>query len=270
LATYAIGDIQGCYDSLAALLEKISFSTNDRLWIAGDLVNRGPKSLKTLQYLMQISDQVDFVLGNHDLHLLALAHGHGKVKRSDTLDDILSSAKANSLIEWLSTGLLVSQKPEFNALMSHAGIPPMWSAKQARELAQEVETAIQGPSAHRFFKHMYGNEPNVWSPDLEGNDRLRTITNYFTRMRFLDAQFALDLTSKGELSTAPHGFKPWFDYHNPHLNETLYFGHWAALEGYTGTTKHQALDTGCVWGNTLTALRLEDKKRFSVPAQDAF
>ena len=268
MATYALGDLQGCFDSFQALLEQINFSDNDHLWLAGDLVNRGPKSLETLEFLMSISSQVDFVLGNHDLHLLALAHGHGKVKRSDTLQSILEHAKSSDIIDWLSQGKLVSEKPEFNALMSHAGIPPMWSAEQALSYAQEVEAVIQGPKANHYFKHMYGNTPDVWHNNLEGMDRWRAITNYLTRMRFLDAQFTLEFAAKGELETAPAGFKPWFDYHNPHLKHQVYFGHWAALEGYTGQAHATALDTGCVWGNSLTALRLDDNKRFSQAAID--
>jgi bis(5'-nucleosyl)-tetraphosphatase (symmetrical) len=270
MANYAIGDIQGCYDSLRSLLEIIHFDKdNDTLWIAGDLVNRGPKSLETLRYLKSLGDACHVVLGNHDLHMISVAYSRAPRKPKDTFFDVLDAYDAAELIDWLRKQNLV-QRIEVNNkvfLLSHAGIPPIWSAQQALNFSSEVEKVISGNNAIDFLYAMYGNEPNTWSDDLSGNDRLRVITNYFTRMRFCNAQGQLELTSKNPPLEAPEGFKPWYEIVNPYLrDEKLIFGHWAAAEGKTGKTNIFALDTGCVWGNRLTALRLEDEQEFSVEA----
>lgn len=267
MATYAIGDIQGCYDELISLLKTIKFSAQDQLWIAGDMVNRGPKSLETLRFLMSISDQVKIVLGNHDLHLLAIHYGAAEPKRSDTFHDILEAPDRDELMQWLLHQPLAIYDDQLNYTMVHAGIPPKWSIKKTLKRTAEVEQVLQSTLAREFFNHMYGNEPNRWSGKLEGWDRLRTITNYVTRMRFCDPTGQLDFTVKGGLNKQPEGFKPWYEHHGKALHKgRVIFGHWAALEGKADHESVFALDTGCVWGNKLTAMRLEDQKLFSVPS----
>lgn len=265
MATYAIGDIQGCYDELQALLQKINFSDTDRLWLAGDLVNRGPKSLETLRFLYRIRDRVVVSLGNHDLHLLAVYSGALNAKRADTFDDILQAPDAKKMLRWLRyQPLLVSDK-QLGFTMVHAGIPPQWSLKKAQKRAKEVEIILQSTLAGEFFKQMYGNQPTCWSSKLEGFARLRAITNYFTRMRFCDHKGCLEFSAKGSLSSQPAGFLPWYKHPGKILDKNrVIFGHWAALEGRADRANVYALDTGCVWGGKLTALRLEDQQLFSV------
>lgn len=270
MATYAIGDIQGCYDELQALLKQIDFSASDRLWVAGDLVNRGPKSLETLRFLRDLGDQATCVLGNHDLHLLAVHYGSTTSKRSDTLEKILEAPDRAELMQWLSQQKLIAHDKTLNVVMVHAGIPPCWTIRKARKRAKEVEKALQSSNAEQFFNHMYGNKPDIWRADLSGWERLRLITNYLTRMRFCSPEGQLDFSAKGSLASQPEGYHPWFKAprKDPKENEIrILFGHWAALEGNADAEHVFALDTGCVWGNKLTALRLEDQQLFSVPAQ---
>ncbi|SER19628.1 Bis(5'nucleosyl)-tetraphosphatase, ApaH [Amphritea atlantica] len=265
MATYAIGDIQGCYDELQALLEAVGFGETDRLWLAGDLVNRGPKSLQTLRFLYSIRDRVTVTLGNHDLHLLAVYHKAIRPKRSDTFHDILNAPDAKQLMKWLRHQPLLITNAQLGYTMVHAGIPPQWSLDKASKRAREVETILQSTLAEEFFRHMYGNQPACWSGKLKGWDRLRTITNYFTRMRFCDSLGRMEFSAKGTLSSQPTGFRPWFSHEGKALQDTkLIFGHWAALEGKADIENVYALDTGCVWGGKLTALRLEDQTLFSV------
>jgi len=268
MATYAIGDLQGCYKSLMGLLEKIDFSSNeDKLWFTGDLVNRGPDSLSCLRFVHSLGSKALTVLGNHDLHLLAVSHGAVQPRKKDTLEAIIDHKKARKYLDWLQTCPLLHHDKSLSIVLTHAGIPPQWSLKKAKKLAGEVETTLKtSDSFISFFKHMYGNEPAGWSDQLEGVARQRTITNYFTRMRLLDANNALNFNFKSELAKAPKGYQAWFDAkRDQDLGADLVFGHWAALMG-KGTPKGvYAIDTGCGWGNQLTALRLEDKKHFSVP-----
>jgi len=265
MATYAIGDIQGCYDQLIALLETCQFSDDDTLWIAGDLVNRGPQSLETLRFLRQLGDRAKIVLGNHDLHLLAVYYSGARLKKGDTLNELLSSDDCAELMQWLrSRSMLVSSK-KLGYVMTHAGLPPTWSVKQAKSRAREVEEALRSDKYREFFAAMYGNEPRRWHKSLDGMDRLRVITNYLTRMRFCTAEGELDFSAKGTLKSCPEGYRAWFHHSRPADSYTILFGHWAALEGDTDHQRVVALDTGCVWGNTLTALRLEDGKLFNVP-----
>ena len=269
MATYAIGDIQGCFDELTALLEKVNFSNDDRIWVAGDLVNRGPKSLETLRFLKQLGDQAICILGNHDLHLLAVHYGAVSSKRSDTLTPILEAPDRYELMNWLRRQKLLHIDKEKNYAMVHAGIPPCWTINKARKRAKEVEQVLKSTLAREFFNHMYGNKPDIWSGKHEGWDRLRIITNYLTRMRFCNPEGKLDFTAKGTLESQPPGYLPWFKLprKDPQDNETrILFGHWAALEGEADAEHVYALDTGCVWGNKLTALRLEDQQVFSVDA----
>ena len=266
MATYAIGDVQGCYDSLMALLEEIDYDDNkDTLWFAGDLVNRGPKSLETLRFIKGLGDKAISVLGNHDLHLLAVAAGFKKTTRSDTLDAILVAPDCNELLNWLRVQPLVHHDAALSFTMVHAGIPPQWSIHQALGYAHEVESILRGDNANDFLKVMYGNEPSSWSDDLDGMDRIRLITNYFTRMRFCTSTGELELTTKSGVSDAPEHLYPWFALNNRVAKrDNIIFGHWAALGGKTHQKNIFGLDTGCVWGGELTAMRLEDMQLYSV------
>lgn len=259
MATYAIGDIQGCFDAFQCLLEQVKFNPeSDKLWLAGDLINRGPKSLETLRYCSQHRQHIIAVQGNHDLHFLAVAQGAKTPKRKDTFDEILNASDREDLIDWLSHNPLLHIDHHHKAVMTHAGLPPLWSLETAAALAAEVEQVLRGSDAPAFFDAMYGNDPAGWSQDLEGPTRWRTITNYFTRMRLCDAQGNLDLEFKGLLEDAPTHLYPWFK--TPGRLDTGYkilFGHWAALNGHTNDNTIIGLDTGCVWGNKLSAYCLE-------------
>lgn len=269
MATYAIGDIQGCYSEFRQLLSLINFQpTRDRLWLAGDLVNRGEGSLEVLRFVADLGSSVQVILGNHDFHLLAVACGLRKTKRSDTLDKLLSAKDAPELLAWLGRQPLLHHDPQLNFVMTHAGIPPLWNLAQAKAMAAEVELEMRSSRQKKLLEHLFGNQPNRWSDDLTGYDRQRCIVNYFTRMRFCAADSRLELETKSEPSQAPQGFAPWFTYPSQVLKEArIVFGHWAALEGQTGVAGIHALDTGCVWGQQLTALRLEDQQYFQVPAK---
>lgn len=269
MATYAIGDIQGCFDEFITLLDRINFSKTDTLYIAGDLVNRGPKSLETLRFIKDLGSNTQCVLGNHDLHLLAIHYGATGCKGSDTLDDILSAPDREPLLDWLRQQKLFIVNKTHKVCLSHAGLPPCWSIKEAAAYAKEVEHVISSDRAERFFNHMYGNQPDQWQDDLNKWDRLRLITNYLTRMRFCTPEGKLDFSAKGTLASQPEGFAPWFEFPRKDSQDdktTVLFGHWAALEGRTGKANAIGLDTGCVWGQSLTAFRLDDGKRFSVSA----
>jgi bis(5'-nucleosyl)-tetraphosphatase (symmetrical) len=264
MSTYVFGDIQGCFDELQTLLDVIHYDQDkDELWFVGDLINRGKKNLETLNFIMKQSNAV-VVLGNHDLHFLACATGNKEPTRKDTLSDVLGSPDLPAIIDWLIAQPLVHHDPEKGYTMAHAGLPPHWSIDQCLQHAAEVERCLQGDNSASFFQQMYGNDPNAWSDSLEGMERLRMITNYFTRMRFCTADGILELTHK--TTDCPRGYSPWFDFYPTQSETTLLFGHWAALEGITNNPSVIALDTGCIWGNQLTALRLEDKRFFSTPA----
>lgn len=259
MATYVVGDIQGCLEPLQCLLEAVAFDPDrDTLWSVGDVVNRGTDCLGTLRLLYELRDSLVMVLGNHDLHLLAVAAGARKLGRSDTLANILKAPDSDELLSWLQTQPLLHH--EHGHTMVHAGIPPHWSLEDAQGYAAEVEHVLRGPKAKKFFKAMYGNEPAQWSPSLKGMDRLRAITNYFTRMRFCTAAGELDLSNKTAKATKANT-RPWFAHqHRAMEGQTIVFGHWAAIEGYTGRADAIALDTGCVWGGRLTFYRLDDQE----------
>jgi len=263
MANYAIGDVQGCRAALEDLLERIRFDpAGDRLWFAGDLVARGPDSLGTLRLIRGLGDSADSVLGNHDLHLIAAWQGLAVIKPKDGTAPILAAPDRDALMDWLRRRPLLLDLPGDHVL-SHAGIPPAWDLATARACAREVEQALRGPALRDFLAAMYGNEPAGWSPALTGATRLRVITNILTRMRLLDDSGALDFAHKEELDTAPPGLHAWFALPNPGLGGSrVIFGHWAALQGWTGSPRHIAVDTGCVWGGTLCAYRLEDGQRF--------
>ncbi|MBB3167274.1 symmetrical bis(5'-nucleosyl)-tetraphosphatase [Simiduia aestuariiviva] len=266
MATYAVGDIQGCYDPLQRLLKDVSFDpARDRLWVAGDLINRGPQSLEVLRYLRGLGDALVVVLGNHDLHFLAVAEGVRKPSKSDTLEAVLAAPDLPDIVQWLRRQPLLHCDKVLGYALVHAGIPPQWSLKKALKRAAEVEQVLQSGDYRRFLKAMYGNEPAGWRKGLRGMKRLRVITNYLTRMRFCDPAGQLDLTNK----SAPHavnlGYAPWFALENRKTRgERIIFGHWAALEGQVSEADVFALDTGCVWGGCLTLMRLEDQARFQV------
>ena len=272
MTTYAIGDIQGCFKSLQALLKRIDFLPGkDKLWLCGDLVNRGPDSLATLRYIMSLGDSAISVLGNHDLHLLAIASGASKARPKDTLTALLDAPDSKKLINWLAQRPLIHIDEKLGYCMVHAGIPPQWSPKMAERYAREVERILKGnpASAHTFFQRMYGNEPDQWHDDLSGSKRLRIITNYLTRMRFCNAKGRLELKSKGNAAEAPPNYQPW--YQHRHLKRdklNIVFGHWASLEGECSSPHIHALDTGCAWGGTLTAMNLKTGQRTKVSCHD--
>lgn len=265
MSTYAIGDVQGCFESLQCLLQKIQFDPQlDRLWLVGDLINRGPDSLATLRFLYSLRDSIEFVLGNHDLHFLAVAHGLRRQNPSDTLNAILTAPDKQQLIDWLMQGKLIHTDTELGFTMVHAGIPPQWSLHEAQIHAREVEACLQSRYSGDLLANMYGNSPKRWKNKLIGIERLRLITNYFTRMRFCTAEGELELESKENMAGAPEGYLPWFMHPERKTCEhNIVFGHWAALQGRVDAPNIFALDTGCVWGGELTALRLEDRLRIS-------
>lgn len=267
MAHYAIGDVQGCRAALENLLEVIAFDPAvDRLYFAGDLVARGPDSLGTLRLIHGLGPAADTVLGNHDLHLIAAHHGLATLKPKDGTLPILDAPDRGVLMAWLQARPLLIDLPSVGAqpqVLCHAGCLPDWTPAQAAACAREVETALRGPEALAYLGSMYGNEPAIWRDDLSGLSRLRTITNIFTRMRLLDADGALDFQHKDSPNTAPPGLTPWYAADLAALGKTrIVFGHWAALLGVTHQPQCIALDTGCVWGNHLTAYRLEDGLRF--------
>lgn len=266
MTTYAVGDVQGCYRTLRRLLSHIGFDPRaDELWFVGDLVNRGPSSLEVLRFVRGLGDRAITVLGNHDLHLLAVREDRSRARRGDTLDAVLAAPDCDLLLDWLATRPLLHRNDDVGYVMSHAGVPAVWSIDEASARAREVETVLQSGARPDFLRAMYGNEPAEWHPDLEGQDRLRVITNYLTRMRGLRGTAALDLSFKETPGDLPQGVRPWFeDYRLRPCATKLVFGHWAALGGRCSVPDIFALDTGCVWGGALSALRLVDQERFSV------
>lgn len=263
MASYAVGDIQGCLQPLTQLLELARFCPkSDTLWVAGDLVNRGPQSLETLRFIKNLPS-TKVVLGNHDLHLLAAAKGHKTLGKKDTLTQILMAPDKQELLGWLQQQSLIHHDKALGYTMVHAGIPPTWSISKTIALANEVETVLRSPDSDNYFRHMYGNTPSQWDDGLKSVERLRVITNYLTRMRFCNAKGTLELETKTDV--APPGFDAWFRFES-HLckGEQIIFGHWASLLGNTGEDNFIALDTGCVWGGRLTMMRLEDKQIFSL------
>ncbi|MGZ8257362.1 MAG: symmetrical bis(5'-nucleosyl)-tetraphosphatase [Gallionella sp.] len=262
---YVVGDVQGCYTELVNLLAEIRFNRNqDRLWLVGDLVNRGPDSLAVLRLVKALGDAATTVLGNHDLHLLAVSVGAAQLHKDDTLDEILAAPDCDELLTWLRHQPLLHV--ENNCVMVHAGLLPNWSIKQAQALANEVEQALQSPDYANYLAHIYGNTPNAWRDDLHGYKRLRVITNVLTRMRICTPQAEMEYKFKGLQSLIPKGFVAWFKLPNRlTIDTTVVFGHWSAL-GLITEKNLIALDTGCLWGGPLTAIRLEDRQVFQVPS----
>ncbi|WP_183165047.1 symmetrical bis(5'-nucleosyl)-tetraphosphatase [Azomonas macrocytogenes] len=263
MTLYAVGDLQGCLDPLKNLLEQVDFNpSRDTLWLTGDLVNRGSQSLETLRFVHDLGSSAVCVLGNHDLHLLAVAFDIERMKKSDTLESILAAPDREDLIDWLRQQELIHHDSARDITMVHAGIPPQWSIPKALKRAAEVESALRDDaSLLPYLNGMYGNQPVKWNKALVGIERLRIITNYFTRMRFCQADGTLDLVAKEGIDTAPEGFTPWFSHPNrKSRGHRLLFGHWAALEGHCDEPDVYALDTGCVWGNALTLMNLDNNE----------
>ena len=263
MSTYVIGDIQGCHAALEELLGSLNFDrSRDRLWITGDLVNRGEDSLAVLRWCMAHDDCVVAVLGNHDLHLLAVAEGFVPPHRKDTLDMILAAPDRDALLTWLRQRPMLHRDGDW--MMLHAGLPPEWSAAEARERAQELEAVLRGPDWRNFLARMYGNEPRRWSPELQDQERLRFIANSLTRIRYLHPDGSLEFQHKLGLDSAPPELIPWFDFPGRACTDVrVLFGHWSTL-GLLIREDVIALDTGCLWGGALTAFRLDDEQCFQV------
>lgn len=258
MAVYAIGDIQGCYDELQRLLEQLRFDpASDRLWFAGDLVNRGPASLEVLRFVRNLGEGAVTVLGNHDLHLLAIWRHRDHLRRGDTIAPILEAEDGGELLDWLRRRPLLHHDPNLDTLLVHAGLPPQWDIPTAITCAGEIEQALRGDALDDFIAHMYGNEPYRWNPGLTGWDRLRFAVNCFTRMRYCHADGSLDFQHKGPPGDQPADLLPWYEVPGRASADTrIIFGHWSAL-GLFGGHNVRALDTGCLWGGSLTALRLD-------------
>jgi len=263
MSIYAIGDIQGCHDELQRLLEAIRFDpAQDTLWFVGDLVNRGPASLEVLRFVRSLGDRAVTVLGNHDLHLLAVAEGIGELHRTDTLDDILNAPDCDELLHWLRHQRLLHAQD--GHVLVHAGLLPQWTVSQAASLAREVEAALRRDDYAVFLEKMYGNTPHGWDDGLAGFKRLRVIVNAFTRLRVCTPQGEMEFRFKGEVENIPPDYLPWFEVPQRRSQDaTVIFGHWSAL-GLRVEPNVIALDTGCLWGGPMTAIRLEDRRLFQV------
>jgi bis(5'-nucleosyl)-tetraphosphatase (symmetrical) len=262
MSAYAIGDIQGCYQSLVSLLKKIRFDPQqDQLWLVGDLVNRGPDSLATLRYLYSIRHSIKVVLGNHDLHFIARHYGLRSKGKMDTLDELLAASDCQMLVDWLVQQPLVYHDKNLQWTMVHAGIPPQWTLEQTLAYSAEVQAVLGSNQRDLFLSSMYGNDPDLWTNSLQGMDRLRLITNYCTRMRFCTPEGQLELLTKESAEAAPPGYSPWFTHPRKTAGHRIAFGHWAALQGKADQADIHALDTGCVWGGELTALNLQTGAR---------
>ncbi|MGD0958909.1 MAG: symmetrical bis(5'-nucleosyl)-tetraphosphatase [Methylomonas sp.] len=269
MAIYAIGDIQGCYDELRRLLEVVKFDpAADRLWLTGDLVNRGPRSLDTLRFIKGLGEAAVTVLGNHDLHLIAIAVSENKAGKKDTLAEILLAPDCEELIHWLRHQRLFYDDGQFCLL--HAGLPPQWDLAHTRQMALEAEQAIQSSDYRQFFSSMYGNEPRIWREDLFAADRLRFTVNCLTRLRYCTAEGVLDFAQKGAPGTQPADLLPWFAAPGrKSMDMRIIFGHWSTLGFYQGYNCY-CIDSGCLWGGQLTALKLgESEQAFQVDCQGA-
>lgn len=267
MATYAIGDLQGCYDPLRRLLDQISFDpAADRLWFVGDLVNRGPASLEVLRFVKSMGSTATLVLGNHDLHLVMQAEGYSRANKEDTLGPVLGAPDRDELLAWLRAQPLIHVDGKW--AMVHAGLLPAWTVTQAQALADEVSAALMAENFREFLAHMWGSEPVAWSDDLAGWDRLRVIVNAMTRMRYVTLTGALEFRAPGAkapLDRNPPGCVPWFAASGrASADHTIICGHWSGL-GFRDEPNLLALDTGCLWGGSLTSVRLEDRRVFRQP-----
>ena len=273
MSTYVIGDIQGCYRELVDLLDAINFdATNDQLCFIGDLINRGPESLEVLRFVKHLNEKTVVTLGNHDLHLIAVAKNPEKKKPKDTLDEILAAPDLEELMNWLRRQSLIYTDQDKAFTMVHAGLVPPWDLQQTMEVAREAEAILKSDTFYDFLDVMYGNQPDQWSDDLGGHDRIRFIINCLTRLRYCSKSGKIDFEFKGPPGSEPKGIHPWFCIKNRNTKkEKILFGHWStvSLGNIDDFRKYNVypLDTGCVWGGTLTALRLDDERWFSVPSQ---
>mgnify|MGYP001812956626 FL=1 len=258
MAVYAVGDIQGCYDELRRALDAVDFdAASDRLWCVGDLVNRGPDSLGVLRYVRGLGEDAVCVLGNHDLHLLALAAGNGNPKDELSLAAVMKAPDSDELLDWLRGRPLLHYDADLDFMMLHAGLPPQWDFPTAIACAREVEDVLRGDEHRDYFMHMYGNKPNRWDPGLRGMARWRFITNCLTRLRFCGEDGRLALKEKGPPGSQARGRVPWFEHpQRASRNQRIVFGHWSTL-GYCAAHNVWGLDTGCLWGGALTLLRLD-------------
>lgn len=269
MATYAIGDIQGCFRELMQLLDNLGFSeSRDRLWLVGDLVNRGPDSLAVLRFVKGLGERAVTVLGNHDLHLVMLTEGHGRANAEDTLDEVLAAPDREDLMAWLRARPLFHVEDEY--AMVHAGLLPQWDVEGAAELSDEAGKALTVPSYRDFLANMWGSEPAAWSDDLAGWDRLRVVINAMTRMRFCTPEGVMEFRapgSKGPPDRGPIGCLPWYEVPGrASADHCVICGHWSAL-GFRHERNLLALDSGCLWGGSLTAVRLEDRRVFQLPCR---
>lgn len=264
MSTYIIGDVQGCWQSLQKLLDAVDYDpTRDQLGFVGDLINRGPESLQVLRFVKDLKDPL-LVLGNHEIYAIIIGRGHiPRDRYENTLDALLDAPDNQELTDWLMTLPLVLPLANDAGVMVHAGIPPQWSTKEAVLYSEEFQAQMQDPHVDAFLKICFGDEPAHWDNSLTGHDRIRYIVNAFTRMRFCSQSGELELTEKGNNHSGPERFKPWFEWRQPDP-VPLFFGHWAKLNGQCSRPSTFALDTGCVHGGKLTALRLEDQRLFSV------
>lgn len=261
MATYAIGDVQGCYDELRALLDRVDFSpASDTLWFVGDLVNRGPKSLEVLRFVRDLGARAVAVLGNHDLHLVCVYEQLARARRDDTLEQVLDASDARELVDWLRLRPVLHSDADYTLV--HAGLLPNWSLATARLLAAEVEGALREPGYRDFLAHLYGSQPTGWDDTLTSWDRLRVIVNAMTRMRYCTSSGVMEFHAKG--ARAPQDFVPWFEARGVREEPPIICGHWSAL-GLLIEPNLVALDSGCVWGGSLSAIRLEDRVLFQVP-----
>lgn len=270
MADYVVGDIQGCFDGLKKLLKSVDFDpAHDKLIAVGDLVGRGPQSLETLQYLYALGSQFDTVLGNHDLHLLAIYSGIRQAKANDKLDSLLNDSQITTYVNWLrSKPLALTLEPD--TLITHAGLYPQWSVAQALELSTQCGERLQSANWQAYLAQMYGNKPTQWSDDLQGAKRWRFCINAFTRMRYLYDDVNLDFSCKDAPEFAPSALRPWFSVTNKKISATtrLVFGHWATLAGNTQHPFRLGLDTGYVWGQQMTMWQLQNGNKYSVNFQD--
>jgi bis(5'-nucleosyl)-tetraphosphatase (symmetrical) len=268
MAHYAIGDIQGCHAELCELLDLIAFSRHDdRLWLVGDLVNRGPASLAVLREVMALGDAATCVLGNHDFHLLTIAAGLRRPHRGDTLGDVLAAPDRNALVDWLARRPLVAVEGDW--LMVHAGLLPSWTPSAALALSREVETAMASGRRREFLDVLYGDEPRQWRDDLAGDDRLRAIVNVCTRLRYCTADDTMEFREKRGTASTPEGFRAWFAHDNRRsAGAAVICGHWSTLDLMLAPNVAM-LDSGCVWGGPLTAIRLPDRRVYQVPSRQA-
>lgn len=264
MSTYAIGDVQGCFDDLLRLLDAIQFDEqSDQLWFVGDLVNRGPKSLETLRFIKTLGKSAVTVLGNHDLHLIATAYKQRKPRKKDSLDQVLEAPDCDELLHWLRHQNLFHYNDDYCLL--HAGIPPQWNFSRTKKMARKAEKVLQSSNHIDFFKAMYGDKPDMWSADLQGLERIRFIVNCFTRIRYCQKDGRLDFKHNGAVGTQPKHLMPWFTVPGRQSAEMkIIFGHWSTLGYYQGNNCY-AIDTGCLWGGQLTAIKLGKKvKRLSI------